>query len=399
MIRPKGTKAKMEELGRRVLAAVKTQLYLDMPYLEHALGNLSEILDLSTRTIGTDGHFVCFHSQYVFETYMTRPGLLNRTYMHILLHNLLLHPFHDSIHTSEEKELWDLACDIAVESVVDSMDVPALRMVTRDFRREWYEKLQQQIRTLSAEQIFRFLTDHPPDSKNMLRLEKEFVLDDHVFWERIRDKTDEKDDSIPEDIHMTPMTQLPLKEVWEKAAKAVEIEVERSGSSHTRDSGRLTWSLQLRHAKRRDYRLLLQKFMRRKEVARVDPESFDPAYYWYGMMRYQNMPLLEELEGREVEQIDTIVIAIDTSASTRRHHVAKFLSETVNILRQREYFFDRVHIHIIECDDRIQKDIRITAVDQIERYAGTFEVSGGYGTDYRPVFSYIKELSNSCNGL
>ena len=93
----------------------------------------------------------------------------------------------------------------------------------------------------------------------------------------------------------------------------------------------------MQHTRHKDYRLLLQKFMRKKEVAKTDPESFDPAYYWYGMNRYGNMPLLEELEGREVDQIDTIVIAIDTSASTRRHHVAKFLTETVNMLRQKEY--------------------------------------------------------------
>ncbi len=101
---------------------------------------------------------------------------------------------------------------------------------------------------------------------------------------------------------------------------------------------------------------------------------------------------MEELEGREVKQIENLVIAIDTSASTRRHHVSKFLSQIIEMLRQKEYFFDRVQIHIIECDDRIQKDIKITRVEQIEKYANSFDLSGGYGTDYRPVFSYVKDL-------
>ena len=391
------TRSNLEKLGKRILAAVKKELYFDMPYLEHALGSLYEVLDLSARAMGTDMMSVRFHTQYVFENYMERPGKLNRVYMHLLLHNLLLHPWKAQEWKGEtERKLWDLSCDIAVESIVDSMDVPSLRMVTADFRDEWYQILQNKLRTLTAERIFQYLSESSPGSEILMRLEKEFRMDDHVFWDRLKAGEDDKAHDIPDDIQISPMTDLPLKETWEKVAQAVELSVEQSGSANTQESGRLSWNLQLLHARRRDYRLLLEKFMRHREVAETDPESFDPAYYWYGFSHYGNMPLIEELEGKETARIENLVIAIDTSASTRRHHVVKFLSETVAMLRNKEYFFDKMDIHIIECDDRVQKDIRITGINQLESYTGRFAVSGGYGTDYRPVFSYIRELR--CKG-
>ena len=38
---------------------------------------------------------------------------------------------------------------------------------------------------------------------------------------------------------------------------------------------------------------------------------------------------------------------------------------------------------------------RITNLDEIEEYTEQFSVSGGYGTDFRPVFSYVEKLRNS----
>lgn len=54
-----------------------------------------------------------------------------------------------------------------------------------------------------------------------------------------------------------------------------------------------------------------------------------------------------------------------------------------------------MHIRIIECDNQIQKDIPITNLDEIGEYTEQFSVSGGYGTDFRPVFSYVEKLRNS----
>ncbi len=396
-----------EKLGKRILLAAKNEIYFDQPYLSYAIGSLGEKADLSMPTIGTDGELVRFRPIYLFETYLNRPLELNRIYIHILLHNLLFHPFSGREHIFRYKnmlpkrdendypiedylsELWDLSCDICAEAVADSMNVQSLRMVESDFRNEWYKKLSDRLHAFTAQRLFKYFIENPPNGSELVRLEKEFKRDDHRFWEKLND--DEKE-AAPPDINYAPMTNLPLKEVWEKAAKAVESELEHTGSVGTDESGRLSWNLKLVHLKRRDYKSLLSKYMVYREVASIDTDAFDVAYYQYGMQRYGNMPLIEELEGREERRIETLVVAIDTSASTKKSQVVRFLSETISFLRKREYFFKNAGIRIIECDDRIQKDTIINGVEDLSKYKDSFEVHGGYGTDYRPVFSYIAKL-------
>ena len=86
------------------------------------------------------------------------------------------------------------------------------------------------------------------------------------------------------------------------------------------------------------------------------------------------------------------MIAIDTSASCKDRLVQQFLTETGAILKQQENFFRKVNIRIIECDNQIQKDVQITDLSEMERFAEEFSVEGGYGTDFRPVFSYVEKL-------
>ena len=78
--------------------------------------------------------------------------------------------------------------------------------------------------------------------------------------------------------------------------------------------------------------------------------------------------------------------------SCRDRLVQQFLNETGAILKQQENFFRKVNIRIIECDNQIQKDVQITDLSEMERFAEEFSVEGGYGTDFRPVFSYVEKL-------
>ena len=64
-----------------------------------------------------------------------------------------------------------------------------------------------------------------------------------------------------------------------------------------------------------DYRSFSGVFLCFKEEIEVDPDSFDPVFYSYGMSLYGNMPLIEPLETKEVFRIEDFVIVIDTSMS------------------------------------------------------------------------------------
>ena len=161
------------------------------------------------------------------------------------------------------------------------------------------------------------------------------------------------------------------------------------------DAGKLAWMLKLSSRERKSYKEFLKRFAVVREEVSVDMDSFDYGFYMYGLQHYGNMPLIEENEFREAKKIEELVIAIDTSASCKEKLVQQFLNETGAILKHQESFFHKVHIRIIECDNQIQKDIPITNLDEIGEYTEQFSVSGGYGTDFRPVFSYVEKLRNS----
>ncbi|MCR5451237.1 MAG: VWA-like domain-containing protein [Lachnospiraceae bacterium] len=386
------SKDELAKLGKKVLAIVRNELYMDMPYLSRPIGNLFDVMDLRTGSIGTDGANVRFNPSYVCETYLSRPGKLNRTYMHMLLHNLLLHGFVQYPNENRDWDLWNLACDITVESVVDSMDIEGLRAISSDFREECYKWFGDRIRTFTAERIYRDLIENPPDGDMIIKMQSEFLLDDHSFWERENKEPDKP--PINDDIKEIPMVNLPLKEVWEKTAEAVRLEAEQTGSETGSDVGRLTWNLKLNRTGK-SYRSFLERFMQRREVAGIDPDAFDLSYYTYGMEMYGDMPLIEEQEGREENRLQTLAIAIDTSASTKQKHVKRFLEETYSILEGKDMFFSGSKVFIIECDDRVQKVITLKNPSDIKKYADHFEVSGGYGTDFRPVFTYLKDKAAS----
>ena len=157
-------------------------------------------------------------------------------------------------------------------------------------------------------------------------------------------------------------------------------------------SEKLSWFLHLEHKRYTPFQDFLRKFSVDREELKTDPESFDYGYYYFGLSQYGNMPLIEENEYRERRKIPELVIAIDTSYSTKGEMVKRFLEETLAILQNKEAFFSKCRVHIVECDDRIRKDLLLENAEEMEHYRESFEVSGGYGTDFRPVFHYIEDL-------
>ena len=107
--------------------------------------------------------------------------------------------------------------------------------------------------------------------------------------------------------------------------------------------------------------------MWREEIG-VDDDSFDYAFYHYGLSMYGNMPLIEPQETKEVKKIEEFVIVVDTSMSCSGDLVRKFLEETYDVLSENESFFRKVHIRILQCDEQVQEDVRIERQEDWERY-------------------------------
>ena len=532
----------LQDLGTRILNQSRYELSLSMRHLARALDRLPYEMDFNTQRMGTEGERIHFHPEFIFQLFMESPQKLNRLYMHSLLHCLFRHIFKNE---GKKEELWNMACDIHVEYVLDSLDVDLLRRPAGEYREQTFQSLEEKIKTLSAERIYQYLEEADLDYDAWERLEREFYKDDHVFWKLLERKeapgkegegegdgaplplpedfspndssfseegdgekqdnegnpsdehSEEKDskdtDSIDTDSQNTDSKDADSKDTasqnidsqniasqntdaknsdskemnshakdgsasesmgsegssgdkeaphpeerqgedsstgqqgdrkekdrqeeerkrreqeeraereakkkrdelskeWEDISKRTEQEIEHSSQEKKEEQGSLAWFLRLEQKKYTDFRDFLQRLSVDREEMEVDLDSFDYGYYYYGLEQYGNMPLIEENEYREGRKLQELVIAIDTSHSTKGEMVKGFLEETAGILKQKDAFFQKVKVHILECDDELRKDICLENVEDLEQYSKNFAVKGGYGTDFRPVFRYVSDL-------
>jgi len=515
----------LNDLGSRILNQSRYELSLSMRHLARALDRLPYEMDFNTQRMGTEGERIHFHPEFIFQLFMESPQKLNRLYMHSLLHCLFRHIFKNE---DKKEELWNMACDIHVEYVLDSLDVDLLKRPAGEYRENTFQRLEEKIKTLSAERIYQYLEEADLDYDTWERLEREFYKDDHVFWKVIdrkdapgqegegdsdgaplplpedftpndkpsgeenegekkdsgdntsAEKSEDKDKSPREgksSEDASPQSGTPsngegkeeknqeagnqepenrgsegegntgegnsgedsqgeakqedsqsgnssgkkqeerkkaenrkptgqekreereakkkrddLSKEWEDISKRTEQEIEHSSKEKQEEQGSLAWFLRLEQKKYTDFRDFLRRLSVDREEMEVDLDSFDYGYYYYGLEQYGNMPLIEENEYREGRKLQELVIAIDTSHSTKGEMVKGFLEETAGILKQKDAFFQKVKVHILECDDELRKDICLENVEDLEQYSKNFAVKGGYGTDFRPVFRYVSDL-------
>ena len=126
---------KLEKIGRQVLEASRTELYVAMRFMGEALSSLSYEMDLSTTTVGTDAVTIRYNPTYVSSLFVEEPGKLNRTYLHMILHCIFRHMYTSAKY--ENVDLFDLCADIVVEMILDGMDYQCIYRVTSDYRERW----------------------------------------------------------------------------------------------------------------------------------------------------------------------------------------------------------------------------------------------------------------------
>lgn len=141
-----------------------------------------------------------------------------------------------------------------------------------------------------------------------------------------------------------------------------------------------------------DYWTYLRRFTFLREEVQLDLDSFDYAFYQLGMEHYGSIPLIEPLEYQEVRRLEELVIAIDTSGSCSAETVGRFLAETYRILSSQENFFRKMKVYFIQCDCFVQDVTLIRSREDWMDYAKKIRIQGRGGTDFTPVFDYVRKL-------
>ncbi len=360
-----------EEMSGKVLRFVHDELYAEFRFMGIALSSLSPRPDRRVATFATDGTELFYQTEQLLRLFQKNPGYLDRLYLHTVFHCIFSHLW---IAGRRDRFLWGIACDIAVEYAIDSMDKPCTRRILTWTRQRMYDSLKAMQEGISAAQIYRFLAERTREE--LMELHQEFFADDHVFWPK-----EEQQSAVAEN----------ARKNWNRIARQTQMEQSRRG--HDAEKGEEALTAQMRAGKsRRRYRDFLKKFAVLREELHCDPDEFDLGFYSYGLSLYHNMPLIEPLESREVKKIRDFAVVVDTSYSTSGQLVENFLRETFSLLSQEDSFFHQCRMHVIQCDEEVREDTVVTGREQIDALFRNFEIHGGGGTDFRPAFAYVDDL-------
>ena len=366
-------------VGEDILLAARNELYMSLPYLDAALW----ALDLApgggvTLSLATDGEMLYYDGAFLAERYLRGPVWTCRAYLHVILHCMLRHL---AKKRGKVPELWDLACDAAVESILDELDYPCLNTGPIPRKRKFYGECRRDMPVLTAEGIYRRLLRLNLPEYEIAQLQRAFLADDHGLWDP--ERQDDEEQSRRQD------------QRWKDLAGKTQTGLETVLSD--RGTGGEAVLEQVRVAVRDDvdYRAFLRRFAAPREIQAVDGDAFDYGFYAYGLRLYGNMPLVEPPETREETRIEDFVIAVDTSMSTSGERVRQFLACTYAILRSTGTFTRKVNIRILQCDDQIRSDDAIHDLEDLREYMEHFQLTGGSATDFRPVFEHVAKLQEA----
>lgn len=359
---------KLLNLSKSVFSLARDGIIVNLRFLDVALSKLTEKAVKGYTVPVCDLKNIFYDPEVLLKQYKLENAYVMRLYLHILFHCIFNHAYFAS---DKERKYWDLACDIATENIILGLNIKTLALNDDVGRKNEIKILNKNSVKLTAEKIYSYFLTNGISFEGEKRLKELFTFDDHrVFYE----SRDEKQ-----------------AEEFLKLSERIKADI-GSFTKKTGASMALSDNLEEVTKERYNYEDILKHFTVMGEDLGVNDDEFDYIYYTFGLKNYGNMPLIEPLEYKDVKKVKEFVIAIDTSASTKGSTVRTFLNKTYNILKSTESFFTKVNIHIIECDNEIREDIKISSDADFEEFLKNGKLTGFGGTDFRPVFSYVDAL-------
>lgn len=137
----------------------------------------------------------------------SRAAACTRLYLHGILLAWFCHPFDRK---GRDERLWNLACDVATEALIDSLYLKCVHISSGAFRKSVYARLREKLPVLTAEGIYKFIEETLVEAE-ISRWQMEFRLDDHSLWEQ--------------DSKNGPRNPNPNRKKWDDIRERMETEV------------------------------------------------------------------------------------------------------------------------------------------------------------------------------
>ena len=115
--------ARIENLSAEVLRLSRNTILINLRFMDAALAELIPTPSVLLRGMATDGKHLIYNPKDILKVYAEERYIVNRDYLHVLLHCLYRHNFVSEL---LDESVWDLACDITVENIISELSVSSL---------------------------------------------------------------------------------------------------------------------------------------------------------------------------------------------------------------------------------------------------------------------------------
>ena len=338
------------------LLYARMNLIMHNPFFGSLLMNVGLSVDEDCETAYTDSKTICFGTGFLDEL---TDSEIEFVLMHEVLHIALQHC---SRGASYNKELFNIACDIVVNSIIYESNNYSKQSITIGRYGESMHQLPDgsEGAAFSAEEVYMKLLQH-----SIKRIKRFGFFDDHDTWV-------ESDDAS--DTQAVVWTQHIIEAV--KTAERI---------NKNRNPGQIPGFAKIicgiGNSRCINWKKLLHSFIS-EEIADY---SFSPPDRRFSDADY----FLPDYNANEtVEKVRKVLFMIDTSGSIDTNEISEFLSEIKYAMDLYEGGLDGW----IACfDTQVYNPVSFDADYNIK----DFEPCGGGGTSFYSIFRYIKEKMSS----
>lgn len=365
------------------LSAARTRLIMERPFLGALVMHLPlKVGGEGCTTTGTDAQAFYFNPGFIENLSLAQTQFV---LAHEAMHCAMGHP-HRRNH--RVKRRWDVACDHAVNLILIEEGLkPPLHGILAD----------QNYMTLSAEEIYPLIPEDTPEES----------FDQHLF------DSDNESGASPDENERQDDPDAGEAGGQGKEGQSEAEEKQGSGSQASQKPNELSpaereelaeqWKNRLAAAAQaaRQAGKLSQSMMRwvdgllapslpwRALLARYFAVNQRDDYSWRRPSRREGDALLPRLSSEGIE----VVAAIDTSGSISDDELRQFVTELDALKGQ-----VRARVTLLACDNHVA-DAAPWEFEPWDTMQLPSELSGGGGTDFRPVFDWVEQENRSPNML
>ncbi len=369
--------AEVQIRAEEKLRAARARLILDRPFVGALLLHLPAIASGRCATIGTDGRAVYFDPGYIATLTLRQTQFM---LAHQAMHCALGH-FVRRGHRTRGR--WDIACDFAVNQLLvdDGMEGPPGALIDARYRGLSAEEIYPSIEigseqsTLDVHLFDRSANGGSPTGATAPREERRRDDDRETDVAFAHSDDDDWSDAAPhrrrnEGVQApdTSLDREALAQRWQLHLATAAQQVERAGrlgASWHRALGRLLQPTVPWHA-----------LLARHVVSRAHHD-----YSFQKPSRREGEAILPRLDSAQLE----LYVVLDVSGSVSESQLKAFATELEAIKGQ-----VRARITLHACDEQLSVDGPWT-YEAWEPVVLPPTVRGGAGTDFRPVFTWIRE--------